>query len=91
MGDVKRLHNSLVLDADFVSELWATLRDKEGSLSPEKLSELIALKMYDQFCCHSLEGVTELTQEERGGTDNDNGQTAAILGQDASRQKHDRA
>jgi hypothetical protein len=50
MGDVKRLHNSLVLDADFVSELWATLRDKEGSLSPEKLSELIALKMYDQDC-----------------------------------------
>jgi hypothetical protein len=47
--------------------------------------------MYDQFCCHSLEGVTEFTQEERGGTDNDNGQTAAILGQDASRQKHDRA
>ena len=50
MGDVKRLHNSLVLDADFVSELWATLRDKEGSLGSERLSEIIALKMYDQDC-----------------------------------------
>ena len=47
--------------------------------------------MYDQFCCHSLEGVTKLTQEERGGADHDNGQVVVIVGQDAPRQKHDRA
>ena len=50
MGDVRRLHNCLVIDADFASELWATLLEKEGSLSPERLSEILALKMYDQDC-----------------------------------------
>jgi len=50
MGEVRRLHNCLVIDGDFASELWATLRDKEGSLSSERLSEMIALKMYDQDC-----------------------------------------
>jgi hypothetical protein len=50
MGEVKRLHNFLVIDSDFVSELWAALLGKEGSLSPERLSEMLALKMYDQDC-----------------------------------------
>jgi hypothetical protein len=50
MGEVRRLHNCLVIDATFASEVWATLLGKEGSLSPERLSETLALKMYDQDC-----------------------------------------
>ena len=55
MGEVKRLHNCIVIDADFASELWATLLEKEGSLSPHKLAANLSLKMYDQDCGFSDE------------------------------------
>ena len=64
MGEVKRLHNCLVIDADFASELWATLLLKEGSLSPERLSEMIALKMYDQDC-----GFSSTVLDNLGGSE----------------------
>jgi|TARA_R100001530_G_scaffold49781_1_gene37170 hypothetical protein len=50
MGKIERLHNFLVIDSDFASEVWATLQGMEGSLSSERLSEMLALKMYDQDC-----------------------------------------
>ena len=55
MGEIKRLQNCIVIDADFASELWATLLEKEGSLSPHKLAANLSLKMYDQDCGFSDE------------------------------------
>jgi len=60
MGEVKKLHNCVIIDANFASELWATLLEKQGSLPAEQLAATLSLKMYDQDCGFSDEVLNSL-------------------------------
>ena len=60
MGEVKKLHNCVIIDANFASELWATLLEKQGSLPAEQLATTLSLKMYDQDCGFSDEALNSL-------------------------------